>query len=227
MNQGNLLWEVKEAIEGCTRKFADKRGDKMVSRIEVGWRQGEKEGTIPVDVVYSKRRTIGLEVQADGKVLIRVPKGITKKALMDFVNERQEWIVEKWFLVETRRQRKAARPKADYEENPEVEAFYRRAARKKIVERTAWYAKIMGVTYGRISIRAAKTRWGSCSGEGNLNFHWKLILMPPEILDYVVVHELAHRKQMNHSALFWAEVGKVLPDYKARRAWLKENGSNY
>lgn len=218
---------MKEAIEGCTRKFADERGDKMVSRIEVGWRQGEKEGTIPVDVVYSKRRTIGLEVQADGKVLIRVPEGITKKALMDFVNERQEWIVEKWFLVEIRRQRKAARPKADYEENPEVEAFYRRAARKKIVERTAWYAKIMGVTYGRISIRAAKTRWGSCSGEGNLNFHWKLILMPPEILDYVVVHELAHRKQMNHSALFWAEVGKVLPDYKARRAWLKENGSNY
>lgn len=105
----------------------------MVSRIEVGWRQGEKEGTIPVDVVYSKRRTIGLEVQADGKVLIRVPKGITKKALMDFVNERQEWIVEKWFLVETRRQRKAARPKADYEENPEVEAFYRRAARKRLL----------------------------------------------------------------------------------------------
>ena len=73
----------------------------------------------------------------------------------------------------------------------------------------------MGVTYGRISIRAAKTRWGSCSGEGNLNFHWKLILMPLEILDYVVVHELAHRKQMNHSPLFWAEVEKVLPDYKA------------
>ena len=62
----------------------------MVSRIEVGWRQGEKEGTIPVDVVYSKRRTIGLEVQADGKVLIRAPKGITKKVLMDFVNDRQD-----------------------------------------------------------------------------------------------------------------------------------------
>ena len=187
----------------------------MVSRIEVGWRQGEKEGTIPVDVVYSKRRTIGLEVQADGKVL------------MDFVNDRQEWIVEKWFLIEKHRRKKAEAPKPDYEGNPEVEAFYRRAARKKITERTAWYAKIMGVTYGRISIRAAKTRWGSCSGEGNLNFHWKLILMPPEILDYVVVHELAHRKQMNHSPLFWAEVEKVLPDYKARRAWLKENGRDY
>ena len=199
----------------------------MVSRIEVGWRKGEKEGTIPVDVVYSKRRTIGLEVQADGKVLIRAPKGITKKVLMDFVNDRQEWIVEKWFLIEKHRRKKAEAPKPDYEGHPEIEAFYRRAARKKIIERTAWYAKLMGVTYGRISIRAAKTRWGSCSGEGNLNFHWKLILMPPEILDYVVVHELAHRKQMNHSSLFWAEVEKVLPDYKARRAWLKENGRDY
>ena len=103
----------------------------MVSRIEVGWRQGEKEGTIPVDVVYSKRRTIGLEVQADGKVLIRAPKGITKKVLMDFVNDRQEWIVEKWFLIEKHRRKKAEAPKPDYEGNPEVEAFYRRAARKK------------------------------------------------------------------------------------------------
>ena len=103
----------------------------MVSRIEVGWRQGEKEGTIPVDVVYSKRRTIGLEVQADGKVLIRAPKGITKKVLMDFVNDRQEWIVEKWFLIEKHRRKKAESPKPDYEGHPEIEAFYRRAARKK------------------------------------------------------------------------------------------------
>ena len=132
----------------------------MVSRIEVGWRQGEKEGTIPVGVVYSKRRTIGLEVQADGKVLIRAPKGITKKVLMDFVNDRQEWIVEKWFLIEKHRRKKAEAPKPDYEGHPEIEAFYRRAARKKIIERTAWYAKLMGVTYGRISIRAAKTQWG-------------------------------------------------------------------
>ena len=107
---------------------------------------------------------------------------------MDFVNDRQEWIVEKWFLIEKHRRKKAEAPKPDYEGNPEVEAFYRRAARKKIIERTAWYAKI---------------------------------------IDYVVVHELAHRKQMNHSPLFWAEVEKVLPDYKARRAWLKENGRDY
>ena len=199
----------------------------MVSRIEVGWRQGEKEGTIPVDVVYSKRRTIGLEVQADGKVLIRAPKGITKKVLMDFVNDRQEWIVEKWFLIEKHRRKKAEAPKPDYEGHPEIEAFYRRAARKKIIERTAWYAKLMGVTYGRISIRAAKTRWGSCSGAGNLNFNWKLVLMPPEVLDYVVVHELAHRKEMNHSERFWKVVEAEIPDYVERRRLLKVTGRQF
>lgn len=93
-----------------------------------------------------------------------------------------------------------------------------------ISQRASYFAAKMGVTYGRISIRAQKTRWGSCSGQGNLNFNWKLILMPPEILDYVVVHELAHRKQMNHSKLFWAEVERILPDYERRRRWLKENG---
>ena len=72
-----------------------------------------------------------------------------------------------------------------------------------------------------------KIRWGSCSTKGNLNFNWKLVLMPPEILDYVVVHELAHRLQMNHSAAFWAEVGKILPDYRERRQWLKVNGQKY
>mgnify|MGYP002547163680 CR=1 FL=1 len=83
----------------------------------------------------------------------------------------------------------------------------------------------MGVSYGRVSIRDQRTRWGSCSGKGNLNFNWKLSLVPDEILDYVVVHELAHRKEMNHSQRFWAEVERILPDYKARRKWLKEFGS--
>ena len=83
----------------------------------------------------------------------------------------------------------------------------------------------MNVTYGTVRLSSARTRWGSCSARGNLNFHWKLILMPPEVLDYVVVHELAHRREMNHSPRFWAIVEKVLPDYKERRRWLKENGA--
>ena len=82
-------------------------------------------------------------------------------------------------------------------------------------------AEKLGVTYGRITIRHQKTRWGSCSSSGNLNFNCALMNTTPEIIDYVVVHELCHRKQMNHSALFWAEVEKVLPNYKELRSALK------
>ena len=83
----------------------------------------------------------------------------------------------------------------------------------------------MGVTYGRSTIRSQHTRWGSCSARGNLNFNCLLALTPPEVLDYVVVHELCHRKELNHSPAFWAEAERVLPDYKNRRNWLKENGT--
>ena len=92
-------------------------------------------------------------------------------------------------------------------------------------KKVEYYAKIIGVTYGRITIRNQKTRWGSCSAKGNLNLNCLLMLTPEEVQDYVVVHELCHRKQMNHSKQFWEEVGKILPDYRERRTWLKEHGS--
>ena len=107
------------------------------------------------------------------------------------------------------------------------EKMFREQARLVCTRQAAYYSKIMGVTFGRIAIKNTKTRWGSCSSLGNLNFHWKLVLMPPAILDYVVVHELAHRKEMNHSPCFWAEVEKVLPDYRERRKWLKDHGAEY
>lgn len=82
----------------------------------------------------------------------------------------------------------------------------------------------MGVTYGRITIREQKTRWGSCSSKGNLNFNWRLIFAPEYVLDYVVVHELAHRKEMNHSKAFYAVIESVLPDYQTAKKWLKDHG---
>lgn len=196
----------------------------MIRNVEIGWRQGETEGAIRVEVVYSRRRTLGLEVRADGRVILRAPKGLSNQAVMDFVKERQAWIVQKWFETERIRRQKAERPPRDYEQNPALEAQYRKEARRRITERAAYFAEKMGVDYGRIAIKAAKTRWGSCSARGNLNFHWKLILMPPAILDYVVVHELAHRIEMNHSPRFWAQVERILPDYRERRRWIKENG---
>ena len=196
----------------------------MIRNVEIGWRQGESEGAIRVEVVYSRRRTLGLEVRADGRVILRAPKGLSNQAVMDFVKERQAWIVQKWFETERIRRQKAEHPPRDYEQNPALEAQYRKEARRRITERAAYFAEKMGVDYGRIAIKAAKTRWGSCSAQGNLNFHWKLILMPPAILDYVVVHELAHRIEMNHSPRFWTQVERILPDYRERRRWLKENG---
>ena len=97
-------------------------------------------------------------------------------------------------------------------------------AAKTIPQRAAYYAPLVGVTYGRITIRKQRSRWGSCSSKGNLSFNCLLMRAPPEVLDSVVVHELCHRREMNHSDLFYAEVLRVCPDYPARRAWLKENG---
>ena len=94
----------------------------------------------------------------------------------------------------------------------------------ELAVRVAYYAEKLGVSYGKITLRQQKTRWGSCAANGKLNFNWLLILAPPEVLDYVVVHELCHRREMNHSQAFWKEVEKILPDYRERQKWLKDNG---
>ncbi len=117
--------------------------------------------------------------------------------------------------------RKTMTPKLSMDE---IHALAQKAM-EVLPERTAYFSKKIGVSYGGITIRNQKTRWGSCSSKGNLNFNCLLMLTPPEIQDYVVVHELCHRKEMNHSDRFWKEVEKILPDYKERKAWLKEHGT--
>ena len=105
----------------------------------------------------------------------------------------------------------------------EIRALANEAA-DYIPERVSFYARKIGVNYGRITIRNQKSRWGSCSSKGNLNFNCLLMLTPAEVIDYVVVHELCHRLEMNHSRYFWAEVERVLPDYKKWEKWLKNDG---
>ena len=101
------------------------------------------------------------------------------------------------------------------------------SARKVLPERVEYWAEKIGVSYGRISIRLQSSRWGSCAQNGNLNFNCLLVLMPPEILDSVVVHERCHRKFMNHSKDFYAEINRVFPDYERCNKWLKENGGAF
>ena len=106
-----------------------------------------------------------------------------------------------------------------------AECYFRAKAKSYIPARVSYYARQMKVSYGKITIRDQKTRWGSRSSSGTLSFNWRLMLAPKEVLDYVVVHELAHIKQMNHSKAFWAEVEKITPDYKIYREWLKVHGN--
>lgn len=102
---------------------------------------------------------------------------------------------------------------------------YRQAANEYIPARVAYYHQFIPGNYNRVVIRDQKTRWGSCSSSGTLSFNYRLMLAPPPILDYVIVHELCHIKHMNHSADFWHAVEEILPDYKEKRAWLKEHGT--
>lgn len=115
------------------------------------------------------------------------------------------------------------RPQTPASRRATPDGGYREKARAQVAAQAAFWSARMGVTHGRIAIKDQRTLWGSCSRAGNLNFNWRLILAPPEILDYVVIHELAHRVHMNHSRRFWSLVQAHCPDYRARRRWLREH----
>ena len=172
---------------------------------------------ISYQIIRSSRKTMSLEIKADGSVVVRAPLRLSEAKIQKFVEEKQEWILKNLEKIQKR--------DAQKENVQKLSALERQHLQNKacvvIPRRVAYYAEKLGVSYGKITLRQQKTRWGSCAANGNLNFNWKLVLIPPELLDYVVVHELAHRKEMNHSPRFWAIVEKELPDYCNRREKLK------
>ncbi len=174
-------------------------------------------------IIRSRRRTMAIEITPEAEVLVRAPLMMSDAAVAGFVEIRREWIEKHLAKIRKKAEQRAGVSKLTSEEK---QIIIDRALRL-IPERVKHYAASVGVTYGRITIRNQKTRWGSCSTNGNLNFNYLLADMPEEVLDYVVVHELCHRQEMNHSPKFWSEVGKAFPEYKKVRKWLKENGSMY
>lgn len=178
--------------------------------------------TAEVRILRSARKTLALEITGETEVLVRAPYRMREDVIRAFLAEKQDWLAAHLTLA---RERKAQRDKsaAKRMSQKELEALAEKAVRT-IPMRVAYYAPLVGVNYGRITIRNQKTRWGSCSSKGNLNFNCLLMLAPERVLDYVVVHELCHRLEMNHSPRFWAEVERVFPDYRSQKEWLKVHG---
>ena len=170
-------------------------------------------------VIRSNRKSVALQIK-DGKVIVRAPYLMGDVDIDKFVLKNKSW-VEKHLKLDSERKRKL-----DNVEPLTMDDIQKLAdkALEVIPKRVAYYAPKVGVTYGRITIRNQKTRWGSCSSKGNLNFNCLLMLTPPEVIDSVVVHELCHRKEMNHSKKFYDEVLRVYPDYRKWDKWLKDNG---
>ncbi len=172
-----------------------------------------------VRIIRSDRRSMSLQIK-NAQVIARVPKRTSEAQIRRFIENNMGWIETHLArAIEKERVLSAIAPLSE----EELDALVREAKRV-IPERVAHYAALMGVSYGRITIRKQRSRWGSCSASGNLNFNCLLILAPSEALDSVVVHELCHRREMNHSSRFYREVYRVFPEYDRWHSWLDANG---
>ena len=188
--------------------------------LKVRYDMEKLENTIKAEIIHSKRKTVALQIADDGHLIVRAPLKYPHGDISAFIAKNRKWIEEHTQRVI---QRNNELEQLEPFSAQDIEEMAQNAL-KVIPERVKYYAPLVGVTYGRITIRNQKSRWGSCSSKGNLNFNVGLMMAPPEVMDYVVVHELCHRIEMNHSPKFWAEVGKLIPDYKKHEKWLKEHG---
>ena len=161
---------------------------------------------IPYKLIRSRRKTLGLELRPEG-LIVRAPLRATNRQIEYFVGQHRQWIRQHQEKLERQKQQAT-------ELSPLTETELQGLAEQA---RVRYYAPKVGVDYGAIAIRCQKSRWGSCSSRGNLSFNCLLMLTPPEVIDSVVVHELCHRKEMNHSAAFYAQVLRVFPEYRTWR----------
>jgi len=173
-----------------------------------------------INIGSSRGKSISIEIRKSGELLVRAPKWMPRSEIDKYIESKSEWIEKTMEAVRLREEKEGV---IQYFTETELNHLVR-LAKRTIPQRVAYYAPIVGVDYNRITIRKQQTRWGSCTSSGNLNFNALLLMAPPEVLDSVVVHELCHRLQMNHSKAFYKEVYRVFPDYDRCDKWLKENG---
>lgn len=165
------------------------------------------------ELIRSRRRTLGLEIR-EGRVIVRAPLAASADAIRAFVAAHEDWISLHLARDEARR---AAHPEPDEARRAELI----RRAQEELPPLVSRYGRIMGLAPARVTITGARTRLGSCSSRGSICFSWRLMDYPADAIEYVVVHELAHMRHMDHGRDFYREIERVLPDYRRRIALLK------
>lgn len=237
--------------EGCTVK-----GNRQFQGTDMGNTVLKGNPDIPLTLRRSARaRRISLRIsQLDGRVTLTLPEGVPESEAIDFARTKQDWIASHlakqpkyeplgfgseimlsgnlYTITQatgkriTVQDRDIAVPGAPEQVAARLKGFLRSTARERLTSASDDYAQALGKPYTRISIRDTRSRWGSCSSEGVLMYSWRLIMAPPEVLDYVVAHEVAHLSEMNHSKAFWDTVERIYGPYKGPRKWLRDNGTS-
>lgn len=166
-------------------------------------------------LIRAKRRTMSLQLDRDGRAVVRAPYGVKKEFIDRFVAEHEGWLA---LAREKQQNRRLAHPEPTDEERKALIA----RAKEYLPMRVDYWSGIMGLTPTGLKITSARTRFGSCSGKNSLCFSWRLMQYPPEAIDYVVVHELAHIRHHDHSPAFYALIERYMPDWRERMKLLKE-----
>lgn len=179
----------------------------------------ENPNGMELNIIRTRRKTISMTLKPNG-LEVRAPLWMPEGQIGQFIQSHRDWIQKARARQEKRWRELEEIPRLTEEELHELAE----KARSYLPERVRFYAPKIGVSYGKITVKRLRSRWGSCSARGNLNFNCLLMLAPPQVIDSVVVHELCHRKEMNHSEHFYREVLRVFPDYQKCRRWLKEHG---
>lgn len=181
-----------------------------------------KIGEYNVEVRRSKRKSTAIKITADMQIVVFVPLYVSDNEIERMVISKSKWIDEHMLKVQSTIDERSKLEKITFEQVKELED----QAVEYIPKRVKYYAEKENFVYNKITIKNLVSRWGSCSTKGNLNFNCLLMLTPDYVIDYIVVHELCHLREMNHSEKFWTEVEKIMPDYQRAELWLKQNGGN-
>lgn len=209
---------------------------------------------IKYKIIFKKRKSISILLDKDGNIIVNAPKNISKKYIDNFVQSNKKWIENNKKVIQQRSKNKTTLlylgeetklliSNEDFEnikfnginfyisrknkDNSKelLHKFYIDQANKIIKKRIIFYTKKYNFRINKIKISNANTRWGSCGAQNNININWKLIMADKKIIDYVIIHELAHTIEHNHSKNFWGIIENIMPDYKERKDWLRKNGN--